>query len=145
MNFDEIQKIGKKVREVCEEYIRGEYGDYHSSIDQSDLTGMCAIESFFFKKVLNEEGFPYVECRLVSILNGAASHCYNVVYDDIAVDLTATQFGMKKKVVIRDVDSHDKKINGTDGRIVNRILYWGSQSPSTTVINRLMKMYRNKK
>ena len=52
---------------------------------------------------------------------------------------------MKKKVVIRDVDSHDKKINGTDGRIVNRILYWGSQSPSTTVINRLMKMYRNKK
>lgn len=69
---------------------------YHLSFYDRDLAGACAVASFFVHK-------KAIALGLNSILNHGYYkedfHCW-VSIDNIIIDITATQFGIKRKIFI---------------------------------------------
>lgn len=75
----------------------------HSDIDSKDLQGGCLLGSFLVHCYLIEKGYD----SYLIIANG---HAYVQVFDTV-VDVTATQFGIKKKVWIVNKKEFVKSIN----------------------------------
>jgi len=102
-----IVKISHLVRDEVEKYVisknkNDEFG-MPSYVDDEDLTGACAIASYVLYRVLRK-------------LNVSAkfalgdNHCW-VQCSDWVIDLTATQFGYKEKVLFSKILAILKYIN----------------------------------
>lgn len=96
-----IKNIAKKVRKAVEKLAKS---DNYYSFDKN-LKCACALASYFLSKELNKNK---IKSKVVwgNFIKGKKnySHCWVVVKNQI-VDITATQFGIKHKVYITDIDS----------------------------------------
>lgn len=88
--------LSKKVIQIATQTRK--WAEKHDYAFNTDLKGMCAIASVeLFKRLKNENFNP----QLKVAIHGIGSHVF-VVIDNFIIDITATQFGHSKKVVIKN-------------------------------------------
>jgi hypothetical protein len=90
-NLEKVKKIAKKVRAAFEEIEEKEYGSKYT-----DLGGYCGRASVQL----------YLACRRAGItigLHEGYGHMFNT-YNGRIIDITATQFGINKKVYVKKID-----------------------------------------
>lgn len=103
MNND-ITVIAKAARKEMEHFAK-----YKTEVSDSHrLMGLCAISSYFLKILSKKMGYD------IALIEGAAfdgwvsddgiNHCWNL-YDGKIIDITATQFGVHRKVHIVNADN----------------------------------------
>ncbi len=90
----EVVNAALKVREWAEEAAPGKY------MNRKTLCGMCAIASGELISLLTETVPDSKEKARVRVNR---SHCY-VTYDEYVIDVTATQFGVKERIMICHYD-----------------------------------------
>jgi hypothetical protein len=99
-----IKTIAKKCREICEQFAHSQESvDYHYH-KNDDLYCMCAVASFFFKRVLSDHGI-LVNCRKSQ--ENYTGHVFNEI-GGVVIDLTATQFNSDKKVHVDRLDEYEQ-------------------------------------
>jgi hypothetical protein len=90
-----VKRIAYRVREKCELYALNVIS---RDLDPKELMGLCAIASFTLCTELEKAGIE------AEVYEGKYDtwfeHCW-VVVDDKIVDITATQFGTKRRVSVR--------------------------------------------
>jgi hypothetical protein len=83
-----VRKMAWSVRRKAESYARA------NGIDSHDLDGMCGISSVALILTLRENGIS-------ATLHGRRNHWWVEIADSI-IDITATQFGNKQRVLVID-------------------------------------------
>lgn len=100
-NHQKILLIAQQTREWAEKKAKKEYFTYGSC-----LCGLCAIASAHLFKALKKQGFD-PQIHMAEHLFGDGSHVF-ITADGFLIDVTATQFEIKKKVVVRPYKSSRK-------------------------------------
>lgn len=99
INMEDIRLIAKKARKALEIFAESHdsvHEDYHKS---NDLQSMCAVGSVFLSKLFEKHGH---DVQIYELSFRCGGHCF-IRVNELAVDLTATQFkNVKRKVVIKD-------------------------------------------
>jgi hypothetical protein len=88
MSLSKVIKIAKKIRLAAEK----------NPLNGDTLDCMCAICSYNILRLCEKQGITGVSVRVGSC------HAF-VMYRDYIIDVTATQFGVRKKIVCRKISS----------------------------------------
>jgi hypothetical protein len=131
--MDSIKVLARKARKFTEQFAK-EHPDIGNP---SDLNCYCAIGSWILFSLAEREGYSpkFVEgtylfsnLRLMDELN----HCW-VEVDGIVCDITATQFGFSRKIMIRRRNNlkHFRAVNKycADNMASDFLKDWGDQNP----------------
>lgn len=122
-DFIMIRKIAEEARDTIQKYLIKNAEEAKDNtpgwIDKEDMSGACAIASFFIQKKLKQSGYESrVQC--IESKSGGA-HCFVIVRGNThrhIIDVTATQFTRKgnenkrfifPKIVIRKDDTKKSK------------------------------------
>ena len=112
--MDLLRESAEKIRLACEQFAQSEHAKSFDFYQDKALPCMCAIASFALQKYLTSKGFTsmvyvgdYYQGKHGKSKNGLPFgywsgeeiHCW-VECGQFIVDITATQFGVKNKVVI---------------------------------------------
>lgn len=97
MQLDIATKIAREVRLKCEEYARRLGNRYFTK----SLESMCGIASYALKQAL--EG-ARLDSNLVYGFYDGMGHCW-LEYGDRIIDITATQFGVRRRVYVTDYEN----------------------------------------
>jgi hypothetical protein len=142
--MDDIRQISKKVRKTLETFVIS-----HDSVDEDyhkdeSLGCMCAVASVFLANILQKHGF---NANVRELKFGYMSHCF-VEYNNIVIDLTATQLrNVKRKVVIMPIMKYLNWIVSKEfGRMptlkeFNEKTWPEEQSPRKEIINKLEEIH----
>jgi len=88
--IEKIRQIALKIRLRCEDYV-GSRGYF-----ASNLGSMCGIASYALKEALD---CAHIDVILIYGFYEETGHCW-LEYRDVIIDITATQFGVRRKVFI---------------------------------------------
>ena len=95
----------KKLAAECREIVELAVNEGIIEADE-DLAGACAVASFFLRKKLLSYGY-----KTDFYVAKAHNHCW-LRYGDKILDITATQFGHKNKVVFKKGHIHEYYYTG---------------------------------
>jgi hypothetical protein len=120
-----FELIAKQVRIFCEKYRE------QKKLWKEDLGGMCAIASYLIFDILKEN--EYEPTLVHAEINPIGGHCF-ILCNDYLIDVTATQFGEKEKVIVKKYSELEQKdfwkrntfINSKKG-IQSLVNGWGFQ------------------
>ena len=134
-NLPKAIEIARKVRKACEHFA-SHTTDYDYS-GNKDLSCMCGVASWTLARILRNNG---IRARVIygrfDPDGFCDCHCWVRACNRI-IDITATQFKVKRKVFVSKVSSrkYEKKRFIDD---VNFFSFWGSQKPSDKVVNNIL-------
>ena len=141
--MNDVISIATKVRRQCEIFAQSSEAkghDFHTYFDKSDLACMCAVASYTLAKALNDNG---IRCKMVTgwfreWADYEEQHCWVETHNKI-IDITATQFGIKKPVFI--VSRHHEKYHRDKiVRDPNELAGWGNQKPNQKLTKIILKI-----
>lgn len=127
-----VRSIAKKVRKQCESFAFSKASEGYDFSYRGDLECMCAVASYALMTALQKKKIP---CKMISGTCYYDNHCWVEVYNHI-VDITATQFGINKRVYI----SKDKSNYAAESDVKScHSLGWGkSQNPTRKLTKRIL-------
>ena len=133
--MNDVIKIAQAARKEMEQFAL----DYPEAGGYSDLEGYCAISSYFLKILARKLGYNLTLIEGMAFENyvdpdgtnkNDINHCW-ITYKGKIIDLTATQFGSKRKVHIVNV-SNKNYIKIRVANISKSFKTWPyNQSPDT--------------
>ena len=132
--MNKIDAIAKKVRKAMEHYSRDLGDDYF--ISPKDLGGGCGIASVALAKLLIDHG---IKAEVVV----SNQHCW-VETKKTFIDVTATQFGHKEKVLRRkprDATYIEEIRFAPTDRMHRTFFPWSKpQKPTNRIIKKIIKL-----
>jgi len=137
MNIDKVKDIAKRVRRKCELFSRSPEASKHDFYKTPDLVCMCAVASFALSKALNKSG---IRNKVIKGYYGSEGHhCWVELKNGMIIDITATQFGIRQRVLIVSNDSllfHKYK----DGKPVcyQDLNSWDNQAPKKRLTKKII-------
>lgn len=142
MKIEHVHKIASKVRRQCQGFRRTKACDPYDFKNKSDLDCMCAVASFALKSALNKRGAKAKVVFGVMKQHGDTKprfdHCWVRVGRNY-VDITATQFGYKEKVLISKKD--DNKYRAWKEHEREEEIKWGfEQNPTKELTKKILKI-----
>ena len=142
-NLDYIIKIARQVRKVCLDFAMSEESIDYDFYKNKDLACMCAVASSFLQNILAEEN---IRVNLREMQGKYGGHCFNEI-DGTVIDITATQFGARNHVVIKNLKDHEKwlkELGAKRSHIIKKVMWGMGQSPSRTLTKKLKKIYNRR-
>lgn len=144
-----VISIAKSIRKKCEKFALSSKSKNYDFHGMEDLGCMCAVASFVLREALRKNG---IACQVVRGEYDDETHCW-VELDDggtivdwvelkggTIVDITATQFGVNKKVYISDYKNKKYKWLDDYGYVeIKDMKEWDSQKPSNHLTKKILK------
>lgn len=97
--MDDIRLIAKKARKALEIFAESQDSVEEHYHKNDDLNSACAVGSVFLSKLLEKNGH---DVQVYELSFRCGNHCF-IRVNELAIDLTATQFkNVKRKVVMKD-------------------------------------------
>ena len=127
------QKIcswGKEVRESILDII-SDYDELEYHFSSDDLTGACGLSSFALHKKLKSENIPS-QINIGKWKTSPGEHVW-ITYDDTRfkkiIDVTATQFSLKKEVHITNINNKNYIYYDPQPALKIHLSMWDLQNP----------------
>ncbi len=142
--MEDIRLIAKKARKALEIFAESHdsvYEDYHKA---DDLYSMCAVGSVFLTKLLEKNGH---DVQVFELSFRCGNHCF-IRVNELAIDLTATQFkNVKRKVVIKEFRHYISWFMGQTEWMIHAMKEFSgkdwpeTQYPRKEILEKLHKIY----
>jgi len=133
-----IRLVAKRVRKACEVFINSHECKRYDFYEQKDLACMCAVASDTLQKELKKHRIyaKFIEGKWFGDEDEwGYAHCW-LEWKGYIIDITATQFGVGRKVIVTKSSLHYKR-KSRQGKY--RCRGWGlQQKPSKTLSKKIM-------
>ena len=142
--MDDIRLIAKKTRKALEIFAHSHDSVHEHYHKATNLHSMCAVGAVFLSKLLEKNGH---DVQVYELSFRCGGHCF-VRVNELAIDLTATQFkNIKRKVVIKDFRHYISWFMSQTEWMINSMIEFDGkdwpkeQYPRQEILERLHKIY----
>ena len=132
MSLDKIKETARIVRSQCESYAASTGHDEYGK----DLSCMCGIASYALREAIKRIG---IRIKLIYGFYGNSSgHCWLNIEDKI-IDITATQFGVSRKVFVTSISNAKyDRLKEMKSMSEIKIDGWGDHSPTRLKVYKIL-------